>query len=83
MHVVSHAEFDYVVKLLQVCIWNDTHSSAGRLASDACRTHWFYAHGILLIIPIFLFVNVFQVLQKIFCFFFFIFFGLGFFKLVC
>ena len=73
MHVVSHAEFDYVVKLLQVCIWNDTHSSAGRLASDACRTPWFYAHGILLIIPTFLFVNVFQVLQKIF------FWGVGFF----
>jgi len=33
---------------LQVRVWNDTHSSIGRLASYASGTHWLFAYGITL-----------------------------------
>ena len=42
----------YLVEMLQVRIWSDTHSSIGRLACYARGTHWFHAYGMLFTISL-------------------------------
>ena len=43
----------YLVEMLQVRIWSDTHSSIGRLACYARGTHWFHAYGMPFTISIY------------------------------